>query len=199
MQKPQKYQDRAPVQNDNRNRKEVLWIASCRGYDNHVRRAFFLVWVSGIGILPVAAQTSKATSLIVNVAPQCAVTLVSLSPGISGPPGQTARQTLNFTYKVRTAASGGHGQIVLSFTSGSKDFPNGSKVDYQTTLSGPGTPASGSVSTPNAVSSGIVVATFGTQASSNKSGATGTIVYTVNPPPSSSFGPLTPGLSIGCQ
>lgn len=161
--------------------------------------ALFLVLVSGLGTLTALAQTSRATNLLVNVSPQCAVTLVSLSPGIAGPPGQTATQTLSFTYKVRTATSGGHGQIVLGFTAPSKNFPNGSKVDYQTTLNGPGTPASGSVPTTNAVSAGIVVATFGTQASSSKAGALGTVRYTVNPPPSSSFGPLNPGLSMSCQ
>lgn len=171
-------------------------------YDDNVRRALLFVlvcWVTRLGTPSALAQT-RATSLVVSVAPQCAVTFLSLSPGNSGPPGQTQTQTLTFNYKVRTATSGGHGQVVLQLsTTGPKNFSNGSKVDYQTTLNGPGTPSSGSVSTTTAVNSGIVIATFGAQASSNKSGATGTVVYSVNPPPSSSFGPLNPGLSISCQ
>jgi len=103
-----------------------------------------------------AAQQPKTTTLAVTVAPACAVTILSVVPGPNAPPGQQQTQTVTFNYKVRTATSNGNGNIVMSLTtSGSRNFPNGSKVDYQTNITGPGTAKSGTVATTTALNSGI--------------------------------------------
>ena len=64
---------------------------------------------------------------------------------------------------------------------------------FQTQLEGPGATLSGS----NAVTSGIVIARFGSQASSSRTGATGKVQFSVAPAVPS--GLLQPVLSISCQ
>ena len=142
------------------------------------------------------AQSSRSVALQVTIAPECAVGVVALVN--QGSPGDATTQTLSFNYKVRTAASGGQGQILLRFASiGSESYPKGGSVDYQTQLEGPGVPLSGSTTFSNAVTSGIVIARLGSQASSIRTGATGKVQFSVAPAVPS--GLLQPVLSISCQ
>ena len=144
-----------------------------------------------------AAVDQAPTSLRITVAPGCQGTVISLLPGLSGPPGQTSKQTLTFTYKIRTSPAG-QGQITVRFTA-AQSYPNGSKIDYKTTLSGVGTALSGTIGTNAAVASGIPIVRFGGQVHTPISGITGKVEYTVNPSPPSTFGPLTPSLTVTCQ
>jgi len=144
--------------------------------------------------LPVQAQSSRGTTLALSVLPECSIGIVSLSPGAPN------SQTVTFNYKLRTAGAGGQGQITLRFTAASPtNDPNGSRVDFMTSLAGPGTPSSGSTSTTNALNSGIVIARFGPEAHSSRAGATGTVQFTVNPPAGLPVEWLRPSFSISCQ
>jgi hypothetical protein len=144
--------------------------------------------------LPVGAQSSHGTTLTLTVAPECSIGIVSLSLGSSN------SQTVTFNYKLRTAGAGGQGQITLRFTTaGATIYPDGSEVDYETSLAGPGTPSSGTIPTANALISGIVIARFGPEAHSSHNGATGTVQIKENPAPLLPFKPLRPSFSISCQ
>jgi len=144
-----------------------------------------------------AAVDQATTTLRVNVAPGCKVTVLSQTPGTGGPPGQARTQTITFNYKVRTSASG-QGQITLWLAS-ANTFSNGSKIDYTTQITGPGTALSGTIATNAALNNGIPIVRFAGQTHSSLTGATGTVQFTLNPPPPSNFGPLTPSLTITCQ
>ena len=137
-------------------------------------------------LIPCASgqSSSGSTTLALVVAPQCSITIVSQSA-----------QVLTFLYKIRTATQAGQGQITLHF-SDSKNVPESSTLDYQTQTSGPGSAVSGSTPISTALTSGIVIARFGAHASSTRSGATGTVQYTVN---SSLPVQLQPSLAISCQ
>jgi hypothetical protein len=136
--------------------------------------------------LPIQAQSSRGTTFVLTVAPECSIGIVSVAPG---PP---TSQVVTFNYKLRTADSGGQGQILLRFTSIAGNPPSGGTLDYQTSLAGPGTPSSGTIPTPDALNSGIVIARFGPQAHSTRAGAIGTVQFTVSDP-------LRPALSISCR
>jgi len=145
-------------------------------------------------LLPVQAQSQRGTTLLLNVAPECSIEIVSRSPGSSN------SQTVTFNYKLRTAGAVGEGQITLRFTTASPTiYPDASNVDYQTVLAGPGTASSGTTLAANALNSGIVIARFGPEAHSSRVGATGTVQFTVNPPAGLPFEPLRPSFSISCQ
>jgi hypothetical protein len=147
-----------------------------------------------LGTLPVQAQSSRGTTLALSVLPECSIGIVSLSPGAPN------SKTVTFNYKLRTAGAGGQGQITLRFTAVSPtNYPYGSNVDFQTVLAGPGTASSGTTPAANALNSGIVIARFGPEAHSSRAGATGTVQFTVNPPPGLPFELLRPSVSIGCQ
>jgi hypothetical protein len=137
--------------------------------------------------LPLQGQSSRGTTLVLTVAPECSIGIVSVAPG--GPNSQI----VTFNYKLRTADSGGQGQIMLRFTaSGTGNLPNGGTLDYQTSLAGPGTPSSGTAAFPDALNSGIVIARFGQQAHSTRAGAVGTVQFTTSDS-------LRPALSISCR
>ena len=142
-----------------------------------------------------AQSSSGSTTLTLTVLPQCSVTIISQSPSGSG---SSASQVLTFLYKVRTATPGGQGEIVLRFPK-SGDYPDDSNVNYQTQIEGPGTSSSGSTATSEAANAGIVIARFGSHASSTRAGATGTLQYTVNPTLSAPLQKLQPSLSISCR
>jgi hypothetical protein len=132
-------------------------------------------------------QSSRGTSLALTVAPECSIGVVSVATGAPN------SQTIKFNYKLRTSDTGGQGQIMLRLTtSGIANVPSSSTLDYQASLAGPGTPSSGSAATQEALNSGIVIARFGPQAHSTRSGAVGTVQLTVTEP-------LRPSLSISCQ
>ena len=144
--------------------------------------------------LPLQGQSSRGTTLALTVAPECSIGMVSLSPGAPN------SQTVTFNYKLRTAGAGGKGEITLRFATASPtNYPNHSRVDFQTNLDGPGTPSSGSTGAANALNSGIVIARFGPQTHSSRAGATGTVQFAVTPPPILPFEPLQPSFSISCQ
>ena len=134
-----------------------------------------LLVVSLFSLSAVMAQSNGRTALAVVVAPECAIGVTAQSQ--TGP----NTQTIAFSYKLRTSAIGGQGQITLRLS-------GAGTVDYQTTLAGPGTPASGTA----AQNTGIVIARFGPQTHSSRAGATGTVQITA-------AGPSGPALSIGCQ
>ena len=123
--------------------------------------------------------------------------IVSQTTGDTVGSGKT--QTLSFTYKVRTSASGGNGQITAQFTTTGKTYPKGSNLDYEVHLTGPGSAFSGSMPTANALHSPVVIASFGPNASSSRSGATGTFEFTVTPAPAPPYLPVQVALSIACQ
>jgi len=138
-------------------------------------------------VMPVQGQSLGGTSFALTVAPECSIGVVSVATGAAN------SQTVTFNYKLRTSDSGGQGQIMLRLTpSGIVNVPSSGTLDYQATLAGPGTPSSGSAATQEALTSGIVIARFGPQAHSTRSGAVGTVQLTVSEP-------LRPSLSISCQ
>ena len=138
--------------------------------------------------------STGSTALSLVIGPECSLTALSITPGSNA----QKTQVLTFNYKVRTASTGGHGQVLVKF-SGSNTFPNGSKVVYQTSLTGPGIAVSGNASIANAMNNGVVVATFGNHTSSTRTGGTGTVEFSVTPTPPSSYGPLSVIPSISCQ
>jgi hypothetical protein len=153
-----------------------------------VRTSLSLPVLFGLSLfcsLQMQGQSSRGTTLVLTVAPECSIGIVSVAPG--GPNSQI----VTFNYKLRTADTGG-GQIMLRFTSVAGNLPSGGTLDYQTSLAGPGTPSSGAVATPDALNTGIVIAHFGPQAHSTRAGAVGTVQFT-------SSDPLRPALSISCR
>jgi len=147
-----------------------------------------------LSTLSVQAQSSRGTALALTVAPECSIGIVSQSA--TGPNSQI----VTFNYKLRSAGAGGQGQITLRFTAAiPANYADGSTVDYQTFLAGPGTASSGAIPAADALNSGIVIAQFGPEAHSSRSGATGTVQFTVNGPPGSPFEALAPVFFIGCR
>ena len=137
-------------------------------------------------MLPVHGQSTSGTTLALTVAPECSVAIISLAPGAPN------SQTVTFNYKLRTSDTG-QGQIILRFiASPAANFTSSDRLDYQTSLAGPGTPSSGSAATQDVLNSGIVIARFGPQAHSARAGAVGTVQFTASEP-------LRPSLSINCQ
>jgi hypothetical protein len=142
----------------------------------------------------VQAQSSRGANLTLRVAPECSIGIVSVLPGSPN------SRTVTFNYKLRTAVTGGNGQITLRFTTASAaNYSTASTVEYQTTLTGPGTPTSGTMPTATALNSGVVIAQFGAQAHSIRAGDIGTVQFTVNPPPELPFEPLRPSFSVSCH
>lgn len=159
-----------------------------------MRIPFFVFLTPLLCTLPIHAQSSHGTTLALTVAPECSIGIVSLSPG------GTNSQTVTFNYKLRTSGAGGQGQITLRFTAASPTTdPNGSTVDFQTSLDGPGTASSGNAPAASALNSGIVIARFGPEAHSSRSGATGTVQFTFNTPPGLPLELLGPSFAISCQ
>jgi hypothetical protein len=114
--------------------------------------------------------------LTLTVAPECSVGITSVSRGDAN------SQTITFTYKLRTSASGGHGQILLrSAGSGA----------YQTALDGPGTPLSGATAS---LDSGVVIARFGPDARTGPAGSGGRVQVSASSTTASS-----PLLVISCH
>lgn len=153
-----------------------------------MRNRFSLIVSALLCALPAIAQSSRGTTLALTIAPECSIGIIALSP--AGPNSQT----VTFSYRLRTSGAGGQGQITMRFTA--PGLANGGNVDYQTALSGPGTPSSGTNLAASALTSGIVIARFGPEAHSSRTGATGTVQFTVNPPAGL---PLQPSFSISCQ
>jgi len=146
------------------------------------KRSFLALCIvlAGLELTPAAFAASSAASgtLAITVLPQCSLSIVS----------QNA-QTVTFLYKVRTSVATGQGQIVVRFTTASPAGSlEGSTVDYQVQLDGPGTALSGSAP----LSSGVVIVRFGPQAGSSRAGSTGTLQF-------SAPLPLVATLSIACQ
>jgi hypothetical protein len=128
----------------------------------------------------------RGTTLALRVAPECSIAIVSVAPGVPN------SQTVTFNYKLRTADTG-RGQITLRFMAApGGNFTSGDTLDYQTSLAGPGTPSSGSVTAQDALNSGIVIARFEPQAHSTRAGAVGTVQFNTSEP-------IRPSLSISCQ
>jgi hypothetical protein len=176
---------------------KVLARPILRGYHYLVRTSLAVLalsWLAVLCPLPVHAQSTRGASLTLRVAPECSIGIVSVLPG--SPNGQI----VTFNYKLRTAGAGGNGQITLRFTTASPaNYSAESTVEYQTTLTGPGTPSSSTIPTASALNSGIVIAQFGSQAHSSREGAIGTVQFTIAPPPEPPFGPLRPSFSMSCQ
>ena len=143
-------------------------------------------------------QATGAGTLAVTVIPQCSLATVSQS---SAPAGGAADgvSAITFTYKIRTGASAGRGEIVMRLTPAGESYPDGATVDYQAQLGGPGTARSGSVSMASALISGIVIGTFGAQASSSRAGASGTVEIKVNAASGSAAQAPRASLVISCQ
>jgi hypothetical protein len=155
-----------------------------------VRSHSVLIWCfpALLCTLPVRGQPIRVATLAIRVAPECSIEVVSLASA-----GIPDTKTLNFNYKLRTSDTGGQGQIVLRFiaTPGG-NFTSGDTLDYQTSLAGPGTPSSGSAAAQDVLNSGIVIARFGPQAHSSRTGAVGIVQFTTSEA-------LRPLLSISCR
>jgi hypothetical protein len=143
--------------------------------------AFVLVLGAGHGL----AQTTGTTNLSVTVSAEASITVntgtTSLTPvtTFANYAGTTA-----FTYKVRTSASTGSGNIELEVTS---DFtptngPSvgspptaGDKLTYTCTVAAPGTACTGTQTA--SISAQTPVATFGAAAYSNVAGNAGSVAW----------------------
>ncbi|MBI4907481.1 MAG: hypothetical protein HY820_27900 [Acidobacteria bacterium] len=135
------------------------------------------------------SQSSRpSTVLALTVAPECSIESQPASAFDSA-------QVLTFRYKIRTAATDGQGRIVLRLAS-SGDYPGEAKVEFQTQAGSPATPLANSRSLAEAVQTGIVIATFGPQASSAKQGTPGSVHIRVVGVPA---GSLQPSVSISCR
>jgi hypothetical protein len=152
-----------------------------------------LLFTLVLGCWAIQAQPSRGTTLALTVKPECTIGTVSQSQA------DPNSEIVTFNYKIRTAGAGGQGRIMLRFTIASPpNYPAGSKIEYQITLGGPGTPSSGVTTPEDILNSGIVVAQFGSEAHSSRAGDLGTVQLKLNPPSALPF-ELQPSFSISCQ
>ena len=132
--------------------------------------------------LPLHAEGQGAAVLNVVVRPECAVEATPDS-GI----GSAGTPKISFRYRLRAGERGG--SIVVNLRANADAA--GVQSSFQTTLQGPGTAVSGSAPTGTT----IVIAQFGPDERTTKSGAMGTVEF-VTP---TTFGTQKPELSIRCE
>jgi len=123
--------------------------------------------------VPLHAQQFGATTLQVQVIPQCSLSILNSRVTGVDPDGVTG--TITFTYKLRTGRLAGSGAIELALAGDSS--LEGAALTYASTLPGAGVSRSGTEalsSTPRAQ-----VAVFGANAHSSREGNTGSINWTL--------------------
>ena len=156
--------------------------------------SLFFTLVVLVAVSPAAfAQwaATGTTNITVNVGPEAAISVNSATPLTTGTTlFDDYKGTTTFSYKIRTAQSGGSGsitaQVLTDFSPGNgpsvQNPPTaGDTLSYGCTVAGPGTGCSGSVTAQYQADTNV--ATFGANARSARAGDSGSLAWVLTNDP----------------
>jgi hypothetical protein len=156
--------------------------------------SLFFIIVALVAVSPAAFgqwATTGTTNITVAVGPEAAISVNSATPLTTGTTlFDDYTGTTTFSYKIRTAQSGGSGsitaQVLTDFSPGNgpsvQNPPTaGDTLSYGCTVAGPGTGCSGSIAAQYQVDTSV--ATFGANARSSRAGDSGSLAWVLTNDP----------------